>query len=422
MHLGRFTRMASQSAGVAVVAATLALAACGSTSGAGGSKTIVIGSDLPISGADAGVGLPTQLGVQLAADQNKDLGNGYTLKYISKDDVSTTTGKHDPATGASNLAALLNDKAVAVIGPFNSNVAKQEIPVANNSTITLISPSNTNPGLTLQQYAADNSINFSQLHPSGKPNCYFRIPGNDVVQGKILADFATAPKGTSGLGFKKAYIIDDNEVYGVGLANFFVAEFKAQGGTTLGRDSIDSSKPPTSTLADKIKATKPDFVFYGGVTDGGGGTLKALLGASVPMVGGDGIAQDTEFTKAAGAAAAANTYGSVAAPETTKLTSSAATDFIAAYKKAFPDKNLVAYSGQAYDAAKIEIQAIKTLLDSGKTVTKESVCSAVQSVQYTGVTGTISFDQNGDNAGQRVFSIYSTDAQGVWNFVNQVNG
>ncbi|MBA3825932.1 MAG: branched-chain amino acid ABC transporter substrate-binding protein [Ktedonobacterales bacterium] len=421
MHLGRFTRMATQGAGVALVATTLALAACGS-SGAGGSKTIGIGSDLPISGTDAGVGLPTQLGVKLAADQNKDLGNGYTLTYSSKDDVSTTTGAHDPATGASNITALLGQsEVVAVVGPFNSNVAKSEIPISNNNGLTLISPTNTNPGLTLEQYATDNGIVFSQLHPAGKPNCYFRIPGNDVVQGTILADFSTAAK-PSGLGFTKAYVIDDTETYGVGLAKNFTLEFQKKGGQVVGSDSIATAKPPTSTLADKIKAAKPDFVFYGGVTSGGGGTLKGLLGASIPMVGGDGIAQDSAFVKASGTAASANTFGSVAAPDTSKLTSGAAADFSAAYKAAFPDKNLVAYSAQAYDAAKIEIQAIKSLISSGKSISRASVCDAVQHVSYTGVTGTISFDQNGDNAGQRVFSVYGTDATGNWNFINQVNG
>jgi branched-chain amino acid transport system substrate-binding protein len=117
-----------------------------------------------------------------------------------------------------------------------------------------------------------------------------------------------------------------------------------------------------------------------------------------------------------------NTYGSVAAPDTSKLTSGAAADFSAAYKAAFQGKDLVAYSAQAYDAAKIEIQAIKSLITSNKAVTRASVCDAVQHINYTGVTGSISFDQNGDNAGQRVFSIYSTEASGNWNFLNQVNG
>jgi ABC-type branched-subunit amino acid transport system substrate-binding protein len=50
------------------------------------------------------------------------------------------------------------------------------------------------------------------------------------------------------------------------------------------------------------------------------------------------------------------------------------------------------------------------------------VCAAVQSISYTGVTGSISFDKNGDNSGQRVFSIYTTGTDGKWVFLQQVNG
>ena len=84
---------------------------------------------------------------------------------------------------------------MGIVGPFNSGVAKAEIPIVNAAGgPVLISPTNTNPGLTLSQYATANGINFAKLHPAGKPDYYFRIPGNDVAQGKADAEVALSSR------------------------------------------------------------------------------------------------------------------------------------------------------------------------------------------------------------------------------------
>ena len=75
------------------------------------------------------------------------------------------------------------------------------------------------------------------------------------------------------LGAQRVYVVDDQEWYGVGLATFFIQAFQASGGLILGHDEI----PPVGTagliptLAQKIAATNPAAVFYGGVTPTGGG-------------------------------------------------------------------------------------------------------------------------------------------------------
>jgi branched-chain amino acid transport system substrate-binding protein len=422
MHFGKFARVVSQGAGVTLMIAALSLAACGkSSSGGGSSKVLTLASDLPTSGTDASNGLPTQNGVQLAVSQAK-LPGGYTLKFEPKNDVGSTSGVHDPQTGAGNITALASDSSVmGVVGPFNSGVAVAEIPIANQQSLTLISPANTNPGLTLQQYAAANNINFTQLHPAGLPDCYFRLPGNDVVQGGLDAKIAlTADPTHSKPAFTKVYVVDDNETYGVGLAAFFTAAFQAGGGTVVGHDSITQNQASALTaLATKIKAAAPQFVFYGGVTSNGGGTLKADLGANVPMEGGDGIADDPAWLTTAGAAAA-NTFGTVAAPDASTFTSGAAATFVTQYTAAFTS-GPINYSATAYDAANIIIQAITTVINAGQTPTRANVCTQVAKTQYTGVTGSISFNQYGDNAGTKVFSVYEVAPGGTtWTFAQEV--
>jgi branched-chain amino acid transport system substrate-binding protein len=388
---------------------SLSLAACGGTGGSSTGGVIKIATDLPVSGTDASVGLPTQYGVDLAVDQNKDLGSGYTLQVVHKNDEGTTGA--DPSIGASNIRALLADQQVmAVVGPFNSGVAVAEIPVANNGGLVLMSPSNTNPGLTKQQYAKANGINFAQLHPAGVKEYYFRIVATDDVQGKVDAQIAAAAP----INAKTAFVVDDSTTYGAGLANFFKQNFTANGGTVVSSHSITPQEVSSmNSLAATIASANPDVVFYGGVTSQGGGALKRALvaaGYSKPLVGGDGIADDSSWITTAGASAAGNTYGTVAAPDPASLTTAEAAKFKTDYTNFVagkPDNNLVPYSAAAYAAAMIEIQAIKAVIQSGKAPTRAAIRDYIAGNTFSTIIGNISFDANGDNAGDKVFSIYA---------------
>ncbi len=416
----RLKRILTQGSIAAITIASLGLAACGSSSSAGTNvnKALIIGTDFPTSGTDASLGLPTQQGADLAIAQNANLGNGYTLTAIDKNDEGTSGA--DPNIGAQNIQDLIaNAQVMAVVGPFNSGVAKSEIPLVNAATLTEISPSNTNPGLTKQQYAAANNINFAQLHPAGLPESYFRIPATDEVQGKVNGDFAFTT-----LGAKTAYVVDDKTVYGIGLATQFKQEFTAKGGTVV--NSIEITPDQVSTfpsVAQTIIAAKPDVIFYGGVTSQGGGALKAALyqagATTLPMVGGDGIADDPGWITTATAAGSNNTYGTIPAPDLSSLTSSAGSAFVSAFTAKYGSAP-VPYSAMAYDAAMIEITAIKNVIAAGKPVTRANVRDAVAAINYTGLTGTIAFDANGDNSGGALYSVYEV-VNGAWVFKQTVH-
>src|SRR5204862_2504728 len=121
----------------------------GSAAGSGGATAggeIIIASDLPTSGADASSGLPTQNGAAFALSQTTSY-KGIKITFKPYDD--TVNGVHDPQKGAQNVQQMLSDpKTVAMVGPFNSNVARAEIPIANQGQLAMMSPSNTNECLT----------------------------------------------------------------------------------------------------------------------------------------------------------------------------------------------------------------------------------------------------------------------------------
>lgn len=401
---------------------SMGLAACGG----GGSSTggvIKIATDLPVSGTDASNGLPTQYGADLAAQQNSDLGSGYTLQIVHKNDEGTSGA--DASIGAANIRALLADPQVmAVVGPFNSGVAKAEIPVATTGGLVLISPANTNPGLTKEQYAAARGIDFAQLHPAGSKEWYFRTPATDDVQGKVNAEMALGAP----INAKAAFVIDDSTTYGAGLADFFKTNFTSGGGTVVGSHSITPQEVSSfNSLAATIVAAKPDVVYYGGVVSQGGGALKKALvaaGFNGPVVGGDGIADDPSWITTAGASAAGNTYGTVAAPDPSSLTSADAATFKTAYNSYVsgkPDAALLPYSAAAYAAATIEIDAIKAIIKSGKAPTRAAVRDYIAGNTFSTIIGNISFDQNGDNAGDKVFAVYSIPTGGsAWGYLKTI--
>jgi branched-chain amino acid transport system substrate-binding protein len=375
-----------------VGALALAMAGCSgsssSSSGAPSGDTIKIGVDLPMNGADAALGVPTANGVTLAVEQANASGFAGGKFKVAVDLLDDSVqGKHDPAAGAQNVKTFIADPAVlAMIGPYNSNVAKSEIPLTNDASLAQISPSNTNDGLTV----GDAAATLRSSHPD--TIAYFRVCTRDTRQGSALAQFAQK------VGWKKIYVIDDNETYGKGIADVFDASFRTLGGTVLGHEHITANQQDFKALLTKAKSYHPDAVFYGGDVSTGGGLLRRQMAdvgmKDVPFIGGDGISS-SEFIKVAGPMAN-DTYYSVAAPDATKLKS--AQTFVAAYRKRF-GTDVGPYSANAYTATEIELAAIaKAIKDGGGTMpTRAAVLKNVAATTgFASPIGTVGFDANGD--------------------------
>jgi branched-chain amino acid transport system substrate-binding protein len=356
---------------------------------AGSGGTIEIGIDLPVSGADASIGVPTQNGAVLAieeANKNGFTGGVFKLQASLLDDA--VQGKHDPAAGAQNVKTFIADSAVlAMVGPFNSNVAKSEIPLTNDAGLAQISPSNTNDGLTV----GEDAKKLRTAHPD--TNAYFRVCTKDSRQGGALAQFAQK------LGFKKIFIIDDNETYGKGLADNFETAYKQLGGTSLGHEHITANQQDFKALLTKVHSTSPDAVFFGGNTSTGGGLLRRQMAdvgmTATPFMGGDGISDTAEFVKEAGPMSQ-NVYYSFAAPDADKLPSAKA--FVAAYKARF-HTDAGPYSAPAFAATQIIIAAIEKAVkdDGGKMPARAEVLKNIAATtNYPTPIGKIGFDANGD--------------------------
>jgi branched-chain amino acid transport system substrate-binding protein len=369
--------------------------------------TLCIGTDFPVSGSDTSQGIPARNGADLAIAQHEDLGNGSTLAACDKDDVSRITGIHDAGQGAKNVRDLVRDKSVVgIIGPLDSNVALAEIPIAASVGVVMISPQVTDPCLTLEQYCA----NPDQVHLPGVPNTFFRIPGNNLRQGEADAELLIRSLGRS-----KVCVVDDQDVYGKELADAFSASFQHDGGRILGvrmHTSADDTSVQIARLAAQIIALQPNAVFYGGVTANGAGLLQEQLfqaGFTGLFVGGDGIGLDQPFLQSANSG---GTYATVSGPDSSTFPKL----FRDAYQQRYGTQP-TQLSAKGYDAAMILIIAIQSALETNPQSLRSAVLQKVQypNQPYQGITGTITFDSNGDNAGTKVFSVYAVENK-TWTY------
>lgn len=436
-----WSRIFALTMGIPLLLAILAACGAGTTGGgttptAAPSVTIKIGSDLPVSGKDESSGKPAQDGAQMAVDQanaSHTIPN-VTLVFDPKDDVGPS-GLHDPTVGAANVTALASDALVAgMVGPFNSSVAKAEMPITNQAPLAQISPANTNPCLTKDTAASGcsgtNNL-IPTLRPSGKVN-YFRIATTDDHQGPAGADYLYKQ------GVKKVFVIDDAETYGIGIANAFVGEWKTLGGTVLGHSSEPSTTTSYVSLLTQIATMKPDGIYFGGLDSTGGILIKQQMKQvpglqSLPLGGGDGIVTPT-FATTIQPLGGGPVYGTVAVVDTSQNPSAAT--FRQQFTAAFPSDPINVYSAASYDCANILIQAIKTALANGAkaptssgdsataTTFRAAVIAAVQAISYDGVTGHQSFDANGDT-NLKIITIYAlglnTSSKPDWLYKDSVN-
>ena len=381
-------------------------------------KTYSIATVFPATGPDAAVGLAMQRAVDLAAKQNSALGNGYTLTVTHIDEAMTA--------GNSAAATLASDHHVmGIVGPFDSLTATTLIPIVQQNGIVTISPAVTLPGLTLADQASAEKLPFDQLHPQGKPNAFFRLPETDNTAGKIAADLALAPLDAHGLATHNIFVVDDGAPSSLALAAAFSQELKAKHGTLLGQQSIvaGSSDSVQSAVIASIRANA-DAIFFAGGIEAGGELRNALALSGVPQlvlltVG--HIAADPGWGAAVGLVpASAYTTALLPAQDISKLAN--VKSFVSAYQSAFAGKDLLPQSALAYDAAMDEIAAIKALVTAGKPVTRAAVLAAVTSAKYSGVTGTLAFDKNGDSTTPIGFSLYTCDTQAAWHYQTSFTG
>jgi branched-chain amino acid transport system substrate-binding protein len=395
----------------------LAFAACSSSSGsaapsAGGSQAaggqpevcknkkgtssseIHVYSSLPRQGSNTEQTNTLVEQIKKTLDGQK-VGN-FTIKYFDLDDSSAANnGDWDGAVEQQNAnKAAADPDAMIYIGTYNSGAAKLSIPILNQACLVMISPANSYPGLTKAVTGVTQPGEPDSYYPA-KYRSYVRVIATDDNQGGAGAEWAKS------LGKTKAYVLDDTQVYGAGLAKSWALHANEIGITVVSpnktSEGFDAKATDYGALANKIKASGADIIYIGSITGQNTGKLWKDLRAAMPditIMSGDGVFEKSWYD---GAGSAGNgtllTFGGVGPDQLT----GAGKTWFDEYKTAHNGNQPATYTAYGNASAAVALAALKAAATPND---RYEVLKAVMATKdLPTVLGTTTFDANGDAVG-----------------------
>lgn len=342
---------------------------------AAGGKVIKIGVFEPVTGENGGGGFQEVMGMRYANKVKPTIeigGETYNIELVEVDNKSDKT----EATGAAS--SLVSSQVSVVLGSYGSGVSIAAGPIFEEAQIPAIAPSATNPQVTQgNEY-------------------YFRVCFLDPFQGKVMATYAIEG------GAKTAAVITQlGDDYSSGLGNFFKNAFVEQGGTIASEEQFQTNQTDFRAILTNIKAANPDVIFAPSSIATAPLLIQQAreLGVTAKIMAGDTWENQTIIENAGDAAegVALSTFFDEA-----DTSNPQAGDFVKGFKEFVKaDQELLtknggegvaAVSALGYDAYNVAYDAIKAAGSTDSVAIKD----ALKGITHEGVTGAISFDENGD--------------------------
>jgi branched-chain amino acid transport system substrate-binding protein len=384
---------------IVFVALAATLVACGddedggSSAGDESAKTLKVYSSLPLQGAAREQNVAIVNGAKLALEQAGGRAGKFAIEYESLDDSTAQAGGWDAgATTANARRAAQDDAAIAYIGEFNSGATALSLPLLNEAGILQISPGNTAVGITSDEPGADAG-EPDKYYPTGK-RTYARLLPKDTVQGAALVAVMKEE------GCKVAYVLNDKEVYGAGLARNVELAAKAQGLEIKGNDGIDKNAANYRSLAAKIADTGADCFVFAGITANNAVQLFKDMAAALPdgkLFGPEGIAESGFFDAGEGgipAGVAERTLLTIPGLPPEEYTA-AGREFVKAYAAKYGDNTPDRYAIYGFESMKLILDTIAAAGDNGDD-RAAVVDQAFATKNRDSVLGGYSIDENGD--------------------------
>jgi len=346
------------------------LAAAVAASGAAAAQEVVrIGHSAAVTGPVAYFGKDTENGARMAIEALNTRaivikGKKLRFELVAEDDGG------DPKQATNVAQKLVDAKVNGVVGHETSGTTIPASKIYHQAGIPQISPSSTSPKYTQQGF-----------------HTAFRVVANDIQLGQALGRYAVKD-----MGARRVAVIDDRTAYGQGLAAEFAKSLQAQGAQVVAREFTHDKASDFSAILTKLRAAKPDLVFFGGMSAVAGPMLRQMkqLGFTAKMMGGDGICSD-EIHKLSGGAMQDGQVFCAEAGGVDAAGRAAMDNFRAAYKKRF-GIDVQINAPYAYDAVMTMAEA---MTKAGSTVPAQYLPTLAK-IQYKGVTGPIAFDARGD--------------------------
>lgn len=383
-----------------LLSATLALslAACGgestpADSSASGESTdssaepIRIGVMNCFTGGMAAYGEHEMRGIELAHEQFPEV-NGRPIELVIADN------KSDPVESANAAQRLIESENCSIIlGSYGSAMCMAAGETVKNGEVPTITAGATNANITL-----------------GNPY-YYRACFLDSLQTPLCAQYCYNEQNYTTAGL--IYEITNDAC--VAQSQFFKDEFTRLGGTIVGEASYSLGDQDFSSQLLAVAGQNPDVIFISGAAADEALAIqqaRTMGYVDVPFISTDGV-DLPEFTEIGGDAVKGTVCSTHfdAAAEMSSKTASFVEDFEAKY-----GSTPAAYSALAYDTYLIAYEALKQA-DSYDGPTLKGV---LDSIEVEGVTGTISFDENGDAKKNSV--VLKIVGDNGWEFLEILSG
>lgn len=343
--------------------------------------TIKIGLMCPLTGSWASEGQDMKQIVSLLADEVNAAGgiNGRQLELVVEDDGG------DPRTAALAAQKLAIAGVSAVIGTYGSAVTEAAQSILDESEILHIATGATSVRLT------EKGMEY-----------FFRTSPRDDEQGRVAAQYI------KNLGYGKIAIVHDNSSYSKGLAEETRAVLEEEGVQVVFFDALTPKERDYSPILTRLRAAEPDLFFYPGYYPEAGLLLrqKKEMGWNVPMMGGDSV-NNADLVQIAGLSSCEG-FLFFSPPVPADLVTEKGKAFIAAYTKAYNSLPNSVWALLAGDAFNVLVEALRHT-DGSSDAMAEYLKTGLK--DYTGITGTFSFNAKGDRVGD-LYQLYQVTAEG----------
>ena len=231
-------------------------------------------------------------GEPLALEEAAGQAGSYPVRLVSLNDGDADTGTWEPGPTSRNARrAAADPTAVAYLGDFNSDASAVSMPILNEAGILQISPSNSYVGLTRREGACCGEP--GRYFPSGTRH-FVRLTPPDHLQARAMVDYLERRR------VRRAFVVDDGELYGGGLAALIRKRLGRGGVVRVGRARLHRRGRNAATIARRVRSSRGDAMVFAGITQNGAVRLWSHVFRRNPrlkLFGVDGVAESAFLTR-----------------------------------------------------------------------------------------------------------------------------
>jgi branched-chain amino acid transport system substrate-binding protein len=313
---------------------------------------VKVGVIAPLTGSSAYVGQEMLKGIELAADDYPNI------------ELMVEDSQSDNRQAIAAYRKLQAQGARIIIGSASSGETLAIAPLAEQDRVILLNP-----------VAGSDKI-------ADAGDYVFRIRETARTHGRLMAEYAISK------GCRRVAVISLNAENGISYTEAFRKRFEELGGSVVAVEMYEKGDHDMSTQVLKARAKNPDVVYLPGLADGIGESVIAIREAkwNVTILSNPGM-EDQLFFRTAGDLGEGVVITSPFDPERAEIA-----EYQQKLQVRFGNRSESFFTANGYDAAALIAKAAQRCSDNTGCIKAQLYATR----NYTGVSGTFSFDEKGE--------------------------